>query len=328
MNPQRQVNLELLRVLCMLFIVVGHISNMGDLPHYMVSFNTIAPHAVDCFVIISGFFLIKSEFKTERILRTVISTISLSFIVALILYLCNSIDITSLFKSLVPLYNYWFINKYIAVLLLSPFINKVCNSITKKQYQILIGSLLLLSSQLFNLFPFGELYGNGLSLLWMVTVYITGGYLRLHTPKFRYWGVATLILIVIYNTCYIYFYGTIQLWNNSLITYTLSITTFMWFNSLAIPDKGFISGTIKWIAPNTLAVYIIHSQQYIATDLMQAFHKFIGYIPDFLYLYIFCSIVFIISVIIDKIRLMIFKYSGIDNLVNKIAIKLNKLYKG
>ena len=165
----RQTNLELLRVLCMLFIVVGHLGNWENLSPYLVSFNTIAPHAVDCFILISGFFLIKSKFKTERILRTAISTSSLSFIGALILYLCNRIDITSLLKSLVPLYSYWFINKYIAVLLLSPFINKVCNNITKRQYKILIASLLLLSSQLFNLFPFGELYGNGLSLLWMTT---------------------------------------------------------------------------------------------------------------------------------------------------------------
>ncbi len=323
----RQTNLELLRVLSMLFICCGHLGNWGNLSPYLISFNTIAPHAVDCFVVISGFFLIKSKFKTERILRTVTSTISLSFIVALILYSCNKIDITSLFKSLVPLYNYWFINKYIAVLLLSPFINKVCNSITKKQYQILIGSLLLLSSQLFNLFPLGELYGNGLSLLWMTTVYITGGYLRLHTPKFNYWGTATLILLAIYNICYIYFLGTIQLNNNSLITLTLAITTFMWFKSFTIPDKGFIPGIIKRIAPNTIAVYIIHSQQYVTTYISQVFHKFIGHIPDIFYLYLFASIVFLLSVIIDKIRLRVFQYSGIDNLIGKAATRLDKLYE-
>lgn len=311
----------------MLFIVTGHISNIENLPSYMVSFNTIAPHAVDCFILISGFFLINSKFKTERILRTIISTISLSFIVTLVLYLSKLANLTSLFKSLAPIYCYWFINKYIAVLILSPFINKVCNSITKKQFQILIVSLLLLSSQFFVFFPFGKIYGDGISLIWMITMYITGGYLRLYTPKFKYWGTVTLILIIIYNFCYIYLYGIIMVWNNSLITYILSITTFMWFKNLTISNDGFIPKMIMFIAPNTLAVYIIHSHPYVTTHLMQAFNRFMGPIPVFLYLYLFSSIVFIASVIIDKIRLYIFQYTGIDNLIGKTATRLNQLYE-
>ena len=50
--------------------------------------------------------------------------------------------------------------------------------------------------------------------------------------------------------------------------------------------------------------------------------------PDMLYLYLFGIAVILISVIIDKFRIILFKYTGIDYLTNRIATKVNKLYEG
>lgn len=62
----RDVNLELLRILCMLFIVLQHLGErtICGLP------IALMPHHVDCFILISGYFLITAEFKFERVLRT------------------------------------------------------------------------------------------------------------------------------------------------------------------------------------------------------------------------------------------------------------------
>ena len=330
MKAQRQINLEILRILCMLFIITGHVGGRSGIESFS-SFATVAPHAVNCFVLISGYFLINSKFKAERFLRTAIETIFYTFIVTIILYACNKANVYDVAKSIMPFaptkFSYWFVNKYLAVILLSPFIGKVCSNLTKRQYQILLASLLLIGSTFIKVFPFGELFGNGFSLLWMITVFITGGYLRLHAPEFKYWGISTLILLAAYNLCNLYLAGIIQLQYNQLITYALAITTFMWFNNMKISDTGIIAKSTMFIAPHVFAAYLIHEQGLMRVYIVDLLHKFQGYMPDMLYLYLFGIIVIILSALIDKARLLLFKYCGIDYITNKIATRINKLYE-
>lgn len=238
MKPQRQLNLEILRILCMLFIVVGHIGGRSGIESFS-SFAIIAPHAVNCFVLISGYFLITSKFKIERVLRVILETIFYTFAITLILYMLGKASTQDIAKSIMPFaptkFTYWFVNKYLAVILLSPFICKVCATISKRQYQILLVTLLLIGSSFLTVFPFGELFGNSFSLLWMIIVFITGGYLRLYAPEFKHWGIATLCLLILYNMCNIYGQGVICLGYNSLITWSLAIATFMWFKICIYP---------------------------------------------------------------------------------------------
>lgn len=330
MKAERQTSIEILRILCMLFIVAGHIGGRSGIDEFS-SFETIAPHAVNCFVLISGYFLISSKFKAERILRTIFETIFYTFTITIILFLFGKADLMDVAKSIMPFaptkFSYWFVNKYLAVILLSPYINRVCCSLSKKQYQILIGSLLLISSTLFIIFPFGELFGNGFSLLWMTTLYITGGYLRLNTPKFGYWGIFILILLATYNLCDIYLNGVIQLHYNSLITYSLSIATFMWFKDLSVSSTGIIARITTFIAPHVFAAYLIHEQGLIRTYIVDLLNKFNGYMPTMLYLYLFSVLIIVLSAIIDKGRIIIFKYLGVNSLINSISTHLNNLYK-
>ena len=330
MKAQRQLNLEILRIFCMLFIVVGHIGGRSGVESFSPS-ATIAPHAVNCFVLISGYFLVTSKFKIERVLRTLIETIFYTFTITVILYTLGKASLMDVAKSTMPFaptkFSYWFVNKYLAVILLSPFVCKVCASISKRQYQMLLATLLLISSSLLTIFPFGELFGNGFSLLWMITVFITGGYLRLHTPNFKYWGIATILLLTVYNICALYANNIIQLGYNSLITYTLAIATFMWFKNLHIPNNGIIAKTTSFIASHVFAAYLIHEQGLMRTYIVDILHNFSGHIPDMLYLYLFGIAVILISVIIDKGRIVLFKYLGVDYLTNKIASRLNKLYE-
>ena len=331
MKPQRQISLEILRILCMLFIIVGHVGGRSGIESFS-SFATIAPHAVNCFILISGYFLITSKFKIERVLRVILETIFYTFTITIILYLLGKASTQDIAKSIMPFaptkFSYWFVNKYLAVILLSPFICNVCATINKRQYQILLVTLLLIGSSLIIVFPFGELFGNGFSLLWMTTVFITGGYLRLHAPQFRYWGLTTLGLLLLYNICNIYGQGKICLGYNSLITYALAICTFMWFSKLSIPNTGILAKTTIFIAPHVFAAYLIHEQGLMRTYIVDILHKFSGHMPNMLYLYIFGIAVILISVIIDKFRIILFKYTGIDYLTNKIATKVNKLYEG
>lgn len=327
MKTQRQISLEILRILCMLFIVTGHLSGRGDIHQAVI----LAPHAVNCFVLISGYFLITSKFKIERVLKVILETIFYTFTITIILYLFGKANLHDIAKSIMPFaptkFSYWFVNKYLAIILLSPFICKVCATISKKQYQILLVTLLLIGSSLLTVFPFGELFGNGFSLLWMTTVFITGGYLRLYEPEFKYWGTATLGLLILYNICNIYGQGVICLGYNSLITWSLAIATFMWFKNLSVSSDGIIAKATTFIAPHVFAAYLIHEQGLMRTYLVDLLNEFKGHMPNTLYLYLFSIAVIILCVFIDKGRILLFKYTGIDHLTSKIAYRLNRLYE-
>lgn len=320
MKAQRQINLEILRILCMLFIIVGHIGGRSGIESFS-PFITIAPHAVNCFVMISGYFLITSTFKAERVLRTFIETIFYSFTITLILYLCNKANSYDIIKSIMPFaptkFSYWFVNKYLAVIILSPFICKLCTTISKREYQILLVSMLLINSTFFIVFPFGELFGNGFSLLWMITVFLTGGYVKLHGLTFRYWGLSTILLLIIYNLCNIYANEFVYLHYNSLITYALTITTFMWFKGASISKNGITAKITTLIAPHVFAAYLIHEQGLIKAYIIDLAHLYQGYMPDMIYLYLFGITVIIASVFIDKFRVSIFKYCYIDCITKK-----------
>ena len=81
-----------------------------------------------------------------------------------------------------------------------------------------------------------------------------------------------------------------------------------------------------FIAPHVFAAYLIHEQGLMRVYIVDLLYGFQGYMPDMLYLYLFGIIVIIISALIDKVRLLLFKYCGIDYIANKISAKADKLY--
>ena len=333
MKRKRETNLELLRVLCILFIIIGHIGGRSGIEEFS-TFAHIAPHAVNCFILISGYFLITAKFKFERVLRIIFETIFYTFIITLALFLLGKANCEDLCKSIFPFaptkFNYWFVTKYIALVLLSPFIQKICTALTKKQYLLLLGTVLLTSSTLLLIFPFGGLFCDGFSLYWMITLFITGGYLRLHynTQKV-YWGTAAITFLIIYNICSIYLNGIINLGYNSLITYILAICTFMYFKNIAIPQNGILDKVTTFIAPHVFATYLIHEQGLLRVYLQQDIcREFAGYMPNGIYLYLFCIAIFLLSVIIDKGRALLFEKVGVNSLITKLSSRINKAYNG
>lgn len=325
----RDINLELLRILCMLFIVMGHVGGRAgyDLPVVLM------PHHVNCFILISGYFLITAKFKFERVLRTAIETIFYSFGITLILYLCGKATNYDLIKSVIPfgptVFNYWFVTKYLALLLLSPFIQKSVSNITKQQYQVLLLTMVFLSSTLFIFFPLGELFGNGFSLIWMVTLFLTSGYLRLYPLKisrlFSFIGMC--LSLVVYNLCAHYFSDVVRLHYNSLITYCLAIFTFLWFKDWQLSNTSWFAKVVMFVAPHVFAVYLIHEQGLLRTKYMvEWFNMFVGVMPNWVYLFVFGFAVIILCALIDKLRVRLFKLVKLDLFIAYLGKRIDKIY--
>lgn len=80
---------------------------------------------------------------------------------------------------------YWFMRVYFYLILCVPFLNKLINSLQKKEYKqlILLGIVLMvIPASIPGIALFNSDSGNG--ILWFIMLYLTGAYLQKYPPKF------------------------------------------------------------------------------------------------------------------------------------------------
>ncbi|MBR2846454.1 MAG: acyltransferase [Clostridia bacterium] len=193
----RDANFELLRIISMLLVILLHFNVYGKLltaefgtPLYVVAWlaEAIGYKAVDIFVIISGYFLVKTKLSAGKVFRFYIQVFTYSAGLYLLSCLLNFREFTllSFFKAATPIssYEYWFVTRYFVMLLLSPILNLLISKLTKKQHLLCIGLLLFIyciwqSIVVWNI----DVFSDGNNLEWFVVLYFIGSYFRLYDTK-------------------------------------------------------------------------------------------------------------------------------------------------
>ena len=136
-HTERNVSLDLLRVLCMFLIVLGHALFHGKvldaLPansanYFIISIlRTVLSVHVNCFVLISGYFLCMREFQLKRAILIWGQAFFWSIGLYIVLYFCGAVDLDlkSLIKACFPItqQRYWFITTYVLMYSLVPLLN-------------------------------------------------------------------------------------------------------------------------------------------------------------------------------------------------------------
>lgn len=102
------------------------------------------------FILISGYYMIESKFKINKLLKLWIEIFfySVGIEIFFILIMKKEFSISNIIKSFIPISNnnYWFMTSYFAMYLISPFINKIIKSNdTDKNRKILIIWFIILS---------------------------------------------------------------------------------------------------------------------------------------------------------------------------------------
>lgn len=331
-NPSlgRNSNLELLRIVCMVFIVLHHFLLYSAFPKYGADvvngsafslglaqlLNGFLCVAVNCFVLISGYFSIK--FRVKKLLGLYLMCAFYGLAGYLFhlwfggYHLGRSILNHTLF---VFSHNrWWFINCYLVLFFMAPFLNKAISSLSKKSYL----SCLLLFTVLNVYFGFfwGQDHFNqfGYSAAQFVYLYLIGGYVKrfagvafIRRNRWNcFWGFILLSVftgltaIILHRTghpCLKAYY-----YNNPLVLCS-SVCFFSFFASL-----DFKSRYINSLASGVLAAYLIQSNEFLGGELffpslqgaLSSVHPGIG--TEWLIL-VASSLVFVlISIYIDKIR--------------------------
>jgi len=351
MKKIRNSNIELLRIIAMLFIVISHYTVHNGVDNTTIVFginriildiSTLGNIGVILFVLISGYFMIQQEkLKPIKIIILWLETFFYSALIYVILSLLNfhNFSIANLIKSMLPItFNqYWFMGVYIMLYILSPFINKFLNSMDRKKHLEFNIILLVLFSLLPTLTTKMN-YGN--ELIQFVLFYSLGAYFyKYKTDIFDKKKNSILLfitaMILILSTIIFDLLGSkINLFNNvstyffkrdSFVAITFSISLF----NIFINKKEYNNKIINLISSCTLGVYLIHDNIYIRRILWTKILQNANYIySNYLIIHLLVSVisVFIICTFIELIR-----KNTIERLMNKILLKkkekLKKIYK-
>lgn len=334
-SKERDSSIELLRILSIILIIVHHVCIHG---HWTSDYSVYSPESfflnclsvggkigVDCFIIISGYYLIKTDRSNYlKIIRLWISMLFYSVLISLVFftkydYPCNSLTI---FQMLTPILNdtWWFMSSFIIMLLLSPLLNKIAINIDKRTYL----SFILIFTVIWSFVPtVTSLDYDCSNVLWFCLLYMIAGFIRLYPKSFngRIWTYIMIILICLVVTylsifiiCYFdsdnplldYITRECRLFalDRSLTILLISLSIFLLFRNIG----HFTNRAINIIASATLGIYLIHDHPLIREKIYNnLFHCVDHYgFPEMISYCLFVTFtIYVTSLIIELIRIYI-----------------------
>lgn len=272
----------------MLLVVLSHVFTHGGLvndqlvpgtPNWFLG-NLLYPLslvAVNCFVLLSGYFQCTSRFKLKRVASVWVQSLFYSVVlyVTVSLYLGN-FSITDLVKRVfvVVTEQYWFVTAYLLMYMVSPFLNSMIAAMGKRLHFlcccVLLG-IFCVAHNLAYIYDFGDVDG-GYTFLWFCILYIVAAYIRLYVPvetKHRSRG------LLVYGCCalgvgiarFVAHYVTTALFGtpmltsffysyNSILVVPASIGLFMAMRTVKVGVKA--AKAVSFFAPLAFGVYLIH----------------------------------------------------------------------
>lgn len=298
---ERNYGIDLLKVLLSIMVITIHINanGTGQVLQYATEspwkliitiVTTLCYPAVNTYILITGYY----SYEARKDCRGVIKSLSSLWLSALFFSLFgyfasvigfnSQFHVAELLKRFFPIIRgvWWFYTVYFALMLISPFLNKMLDNLSRGEHKLLLLFLIMMLS----IFPVfvgwkGQLGSNyGYSLIWFVTLYLTGAFLkRINISQFEtnlfllggigYGGASVIMclwpkvfgIVGIQSTVYMY---------NSLFCYAQSIFLFMAFVNIRIISV--MKRFVECISPVILASYLLHCQEDIEKILWIKIH--------------------------------------------------------
>jgi hypothetical protein len=182
-------------------------------------------------------------------------------------------------------------------------------------------------------FPFGDIYGGGTSLLFFIFLFLVGAYIRLYDIKWkkcqfgRYFFVLSLFVfcytlaqeLVIGHKHQVFLYHIFNSYNS--LIFFLSLFAFLWFKNVEFRMKETRAAFIFKLSPLVFGVYLISDHPLMRqwlwgqVDWNYFFSSFF-FIP---FSFTAILIVFVVCLLIDYVRFLLFKLLRIDNYISRFC---------
>lgn len=267
-SNNRQSNIELLRIVAMSMIVIGHFLYHGvtkdNMPRFLYELlYTYCRDGVNLFFLISGFFRIKSTVRSvARLVFTVLFFECINYLLVYIavgeVYFDGRLSTLFFPISAGP---YWFLQVYLALIICSPLINRGIDGLSLNKLRAF---MLILSLFTFYSCGFGGNMSNpnGYSFLQGVYMYCVAAYLkRDNWLMSRLKGVkcigAAFVMLTLGAILVYYSKKSLLTDYNSFINIISSALIFTYFVNLDIKNK-----TVNIIASGALGCYLLQDGQF------------------------------------------------------------------
>lgn len=359
---QRNVGIDILRVISMFFIIIGHILMQGGVLSAYFSenlqggyyfFNTLYVLAfcgVNCFALVSGYVGWQNTFKFGKIIKLWTNVVFWSVGVSLILFIYSKdfFSVKETVSMFLPLIRgrYWFFNAYFIMFMFSPLLNHLIRTLPQKTFQY----FLLTVAFVFCIIPFLALGNdvfriqNGFEFSWLMIMYLVGGYFSKYPViiKKPYKCIVAFFSFALLNFIFKYLielvttklmsvpsHGDLFISYTSPIIVGEAVCLFLYFSNLKTEGKN-LSKIVSVITPAIFSVYIIHVHPIVFWSILKdAFTGLTEYnlLISFALIIATALAIFIGCVALDYIRIIIFKILNINKLCDKLGENITKLIK-
>lgn len=302
---KRESNIELLRIVVMLFILMHHLIvhalcpsvyfGKGELTAEYATYSIMEGFfyvGVNVFLLISGYFGIR--LRARKVWGLYIQCAFyglLAYSIGVMLSSAPMIPHTFITKSILIFSHassWWFVALYIMLMFISPFLNYSMQMMTKKQYAVaLLGmTFVLIYLGWFWQKPIYDV--NGYSFVHFIYIYLIGGYLRrfVNVEKYQHPRVQSIGIYIgcalIFGVCnilrlhYDVPFGNLWGYNNPMVIFG-AIGLFLY-----IRTYEFESNIVNTMGSSVFAVYLLTDIGYVGDVLYQTFGDFaqtIAFLP-------------------------------------------------
>lgn len=212
LRRERNSNIELLRILCMILIVMCHYSSheLGGVSaeysaqRYLAGVMNIGGGVADVlFVLITGYYMCTSRFTARKLARLWGQIVFYAVLFWVIFEIALQtgyrealqaleveVGLKQLLQAILPIgYDtYPFATSWVIMMMVSPLLNQILERLRKEQ---LLG-VLAIATVFWSIMPIctGAKYGYS-EVVWFCVLYLYAGYIRVHTSPNGKWGATS-----------------------------------------------------------------------------------------------------------------------------------------
>lgn len=344
MMKERNVGVDIAKILAIFFVMVHHVSDCGltinlQTPtmlswiHSLV--HSVAYSCIDIFALATGYLCVDSKCKYSRLATLWLSAV---FWGVLMLLLCqfvggHEIVAKQYIKALMPVLGrqYWFLTAYFMLFLFMPLLNAAVSAMSKQEYNRFLAAVLIFMCGYTNLGvdPFG--LSGGYSFLWLAVVYLFGAYIKRYSPiRIGSAKCFAIAMFFAFLPCLRQLFSLILGFRIpgdrfSFVAYpsvfTLFVAVFVFIGCLNLKYGAKVSRLARVVASTTFGVYLIHVQPFVWHNVWYATLEKIevSTIPFYIGVTIGLSVMtFVILSAIEFVRLKLFDVLKVPQMLLKI----------
>ena len=339
-KSMRQSNMELLRIVAMFLVLVVHADffSLGTptqescqaTPLFAWGQFFVQSMAIVCvnvFVLLSGWFAIKPRWKSFLNFMFQCFFFSIGTYLVCLCVGLSELSLQGIASCFFLTDFYWFIIAYIGLYLFAPVVNTFIETAGR----------VALRNFLVAFFVFQTLYAwcsngamfllSGTNTLSFIGLYALARYIRLYPSKYttlsskKYFFLFLLMALICGTAIYLLTSCGAEFLIGRFYTYVSPVVIISsLFLLLAFSRLNITSKFINWVASSCFAVYLLH----VNPNVIGHFCNIVSNIVQsqkgvmvLLCLFAFLSAVFVVSVLIDKIRILL--WNSLVHLVNCVS---------